>query len=204
MAKKIKTFTVDEQSYDALMAIFRESKVETSVSHYLDKYVKELLAYFRAIKEGLEDSTYTVPFSFIIDSVAKMPTVKLLDNGLAGGSGSLLSVELDEWQKQYEEKTRKELKFTVDPEVYDRVSKAAKKYGVKDFMSFLFKVMLEQAKKGRELSDDEYKALRKSMSEGYEKYRKDKVIPAFDKIDDKLDKVLKPFGLKMDRGKEKK
>ena len=96
------------------------------------------------------------------------------------------------------------MKLTVDPETYDEVSKKAKEFGVKDLGTFLLKAIFERVKKGRDLTDTEYKGLHESMGEGFDEYRKGTLIPALDKVDDNLDKVLKPFGLKIDREKGKK
>ncbi len=206
MAKKIKSFTVDVEAYEGLMGILKESEIDPSVSFFLDKLIKELLNYLKTVKEGLSQSAlHTVPFSFIVNSIATTPTFRIFEDEPASGEAkSSLSDELDTWQKKYEEQTRKELRLNVDPVLYDEVSEAARKYGVQDGMSFFFKVMLERAKKGGDLDDDEYRAVVMSMGEGFDEYRKQKIRPAFDKIDDKLDRILKPLGLKIDREEDKK
>lgn len=201
MPKKVRTFTVDVGPYDALVALFKEHKGEASVSFCLDRYIKEALAYFQSIKEGLSGSTaYTVPFSFIVEAAAKTPKFKDLSKGSgAGDTPSAVTAELDEWQRAYDEEMRESLKLTVDPKVFNKVHNAAKTYGVTDVMTFFFRVKLEEAKKGRELTDDEYRGVVEAMGEGFDEFRKKKVIPALDRIDQALDKALKPFGLKVDK-----
>ncbi len=44
--KKIKTFSVDADAYDALVAMFRESGAEVSVSYYVDKVPEGISSIF--------------------------------------------------------------------------------------------------------------------------------------------------------------
>jgi hypothetical protein len=205
MAKKVKTFTVDAESYDALVALFKEHKGEASVSYCLDRYIKEMLGYLQAIKKGLAESTaYTVSFAFIMEAAANAPKFKnLTKESGAGDTASSVKTELDEWQKTYDEQVRESLKLTVDRKVFDQINEAAKAYGVTDVMTFFFRVKLEETKKGRELTGDEYRAVVEAMGEGFDEFRKKKVVPAFDRIDQALDKALKPFGLKVDKEENK-
>jgi hypothetical protein len=66
MAKKIKTFTVDEGIYNGLIAKFKENKVEVSVSLYLNNCLKDLLRYLEFIEKELRRAGYTVPMNFVI------------------------------------------------------------------------------------------------------------------------------------------
>lgn len=202
MAKKIKSFTVEEEAYNALMALFKEAKTEASVSSYLESYIKELFAYFDAIRQELKNSeSYTVPLSFVIESFLKEPKIRAFSSEpLPGEAKSFLQAEIEGWQEKYNEEQRKKISLELDPEVYEKLLGAAgKDYGTPQVINFLFKVLLKHAQMGRDLTDEEYKEIEASMGPGFRDYRLDKVKPKFDKIDDRLDKVLKAFGLKVDR-----
>ena len=67
MAKKIKTFTTDEEVYNRLISIFKKYKAETSISEYLNNKLKELLVYLEQIEMGIKDYNYSIPMQFVID-----------------------------------------------------------------------------------------------------------------------------------------
>ena len=49
--KKIKTFTVDEDIYNALVSMFKEYGADVSISYYLDGCLKDLLKYLRTLDD---------------------------------------------------------------------------------------------------------------------------------------------------------
>lgn len=54
MVKKIKSFTVDEKTYNALIKLFKKYNVNVSLSAYVDGCLKELLSYLRGCESILE------------------------------------------------------------------------------------------------------------------------------------------------------
>lgn len=113
--KKVKTFTVDEGTYDSLVTMFKEYEAEVSVSRYVDRCLKDLLKYLKTL-DGLRSQNtdkYTVPMSYVIDMVAKEPKMSIFEyddepeTPYAAGKD-----ELDEIQVRYEaEKKRIPLRF---------------------------------------------------------------------------------------------
>ncbi len=103
--KKIKTFTVDEEVYNAVVAMFRESGAEVSVSHFLDKCLKELLDYLSVIERQRKKSPekYTAPLSYIIESAAKSPMIAIMEYDSTPGDPYVPGeFEADEYQMKYE------------------------------------------------------------------------------------------------------
>ena len=49
--KKIKTFTVDEDIYNALVSMFKEYGADVSISYYLDGCLKDFLKYLRTLND---------------------------------------------------------------------------------------------------------------------------------------------------------
>jgi hypothetical protein len=107
--KTIKTFSVDVDVYDALVAMFRESGAEVSVSYYVAKCLKELLRYLETMKGQKETSDeFTVPLSFIIERAVRSPIVSTADEiPYPGMSMADLESEISGWQWEYDAHTRK-------------------------------------------------------------------------------------------------
>jgi hypothetical protein len=81
---------------------------------------------------------------------------------------------------------RESLKLTVDPKVFNKVSEAAKTYGVTDVMTFFFRVKLG-SEEGPELTDDEYKASWKPWGR-VRRIPEEEGYPTLDRIDRRLTK----------------
>lgn len=105
MAKKIKSFTVDENVYNRLVLMFKESGADTSISMYLNNSVKWLLEQLEDLEKGIKENDYSVPMSYVIDEIVKN----------AGRSGRIsneiyqeenpmsdLEIVLDDWQDSYD------------------------------------------------------------------------------------------------------
>ena len=107
--KKIKTFSVEVEAYDALIAMFSESSAEVSVSYYVDKCLKELARYLKTMKTEKEQSEeYTVPLSFIIERVVRSPIMSLDDSIPAPGMFVKdYEREIYWWQQEYEAQIQK-------------------------------------------------------------------------------------------------
>jgi hypothetical protein len=112
--KKIKTFTVDEETYASLVSMFKKYEAEVSVSHYVDRCLKDLLQYLKTLDKLRKNDTkkYTLPMSYAIELVAKEPKMSILEvdepnEGYVAGQD-----ELDEIQVRYEaEKKRIPVRF---------------------------------------------------------------------------------------------
>lgn len=105
--KKIKTFTTDEEIYDAVVKMFKESEAEVSVSYYLDKCLKELHRYLERMKTEKEKSgEYTVPMKFIIERMVRSPIVSIDDTLPSPGMFIAEETDIWGWQQEYEAHTR--------------------------------------------------------------------------------------------------
>lgn len=112
--KKIKTFTVDEETYDSLVSMFKEYEAEVSVSYYVNACLKDLLSYLKTLDDlrKQEKEKYPVPMSYVIDTIARQPKMSVfeyddMDMPYVGGTD-----ELDEIQVRYEaERKRIPLRF---------------------------------------------------------------------------------------------
>ena len=111
--KKIKTFSVDEDIYKYLTSLFKEEGVEVSLSYYVDKCMKNLADYVETL-EGIraKSEEYSLPLSFIINTVAREPKFSISDYDEPGKPDSAAMGELYELQIRYEaEKKRIPLRF---------------------------------------------------------------------------------------------
>ena len=72
MTKKIKSFTVDEDAYNSLVRIFKESGADVSVSLFVNNCLKELSVILADVAGELaEPGKFSVPLSFIIKSLVE-------------------------------------------------------------------------------------------------------------------------------------
>jgi hypothetical protein len=71
MAKKIKSFTVDDETYRQLVSKFKNYNPETSISLFLNNRLKELLDYIEDIEKGNKENSFSVPMSFVINEAVK-------------------------------------------------------------------------------------------------------------------------------------
>jgi hypothetical protein len=71
MSKKIKSFNVDDEVYKKLISIFKKYKAETSISMFINNELKALLHYIEQIQEGMKDTDYSFPISFVINEAVK-------------------------------------------------------------------------------------------------------------------------------------
>ena len=70
--KKIKTFSVDEEIYNSLVSMIKESGAEVSLSYFVDKCLKGLYNQLKNIEKERQDSDAgVVPMSFYIDSIVR-------------------------------------------------------------------------------------------------------------------------------------
>ena len=105
MVKKIKSFTVEEDAYDALVRIFKESGTDASVSLFVNKCLKELSVILENVDKELKQSKqYTVPMSFIIKSIVESNEILGIGKDIPDESESKFELMLREWHEEYEAK----------------------------------------------------------------------------------------------------
>jgi Mn-containing catalase len=198
MAKAIKSFTVDKETYDSLINKLKDKNVETSISFLLNKYLKELLDYIEAVEEELKKwKEYTVPVSFIINSLKDLPNFDAFRQQGETERRKLLKENIDKWQKKFNEAQEEKTPLMLNPDEYKEYKAIEKEYGINDAIKFLFKVLSKQVKMRRELTDEEYKAEENAIGSGFRAYRKEKIVPKFDKIDKHLDKFFKEYEIRV-------
>lgn len=71
MAKKVKSFTVNEEAYNRLISMFKKYKAETSISEFLNNELERLLIFFEDIEKGIEEMNYSIPMQFVIDDAVR-------------------------------------------------------------------------------------------------------------------------------------
>lgn len=113
--KKIKSFTVNQETYDSLVAMFKEYDAEVSVSYYVDRCLKDVMEYLKTLDDlrKREIEKYSVPMSYIIDTIAREPKMSILEYDDEPGSPYVAGKdELEEVQIRYEaERKRIPLRF---------------------------------------------------------------------------------------------
>jgi hypothetical protein len=78
MAKKIKSFTVDGETYAELISMFKKYKADVSLSYQVDRCLKNLLKELKDMEEGHQRGKFTVPMSYVIGEMMK-PTLPELE-----------------------------------------------------------------------------------------------------------------------------
>jgi hypothetical protein len=105
MAKKIKSFTVDEDVYNRLVSIFKENRAETSISLYLNNNLKSLLELLEDLEKGIKEMNYSIPMSYIIDEIVKNSEYSGRLSSEPYEEKLLVSdleMALNDWQKSYD------------------------------------------------------------------------------------------------------
>lgn len=205
MAKKIKTFTVDEEVYNSLIGKLKDKDVDVNISFLLNKYLKEYLDYIEIVEEELKQSKeYSVPVSSIINALGNLHNFDIYNQQSEAEKKILLKENINKWQKQYDEVKHEKTSLTLNGDEYKEYKAIEKKYGINDAIKFLFKVLSRQTLKLRELTVEEYKATEKEIGPDFREYRKNVIVPKFDKIDKHLDMFFKEFEIKVVEKPEKK
>jgi hypothetical protein len=105
MAKKIKSFTVDEDVYNRLVSIFKVNRAETSISLYLNNNLKSLLELLEDLEKGIKEMNYSIPMSYIIDEIVKNSEYSGRLSSEPYEEELLVSdleMALNDWQKSYD------------------------------------------------------------------------------------------------------
>lgn len=106
MAKKIKTFTVDENVYNSVVKLFKKSGAEVSVSLFINNCLEELLVLLQEVDREIKNAPeYTVPLSFIIKSIIDRNNI--LGIGQDIPEDIRMDILLQFWQEEYESKQKK-------------------------------------------------------------------------------------------------
>ncbi len=188
--KKVKSFTIDEGPYNELFGMFKENYVDVSISYCLNKYIKELAAYLQAIRREVKDSEgYTVPMSFVIETVAREPIFQVPEDKAVGEGESPLRAEVKELQRRYDAYTKKGVTQAEDE---TQITELDTMTALLKFMKVIGRALGSQIKNWREPTDDEYiEMLREEGGKPLHKAVREKLAPAMEKIDPDLKDLFK-------------
>lgn len=184
--KKVKSFTIDEGPYNELFTMFKENYVDVSLSFCLNKYIKELALYLQAVRRELSsEEGYTVPMSFVIETVTREPIFQVPEDRLIGESGeSALRTEVGELQKKYDAYTKKG-GAPVATEI--RSAELDTMTAIVKLAKVVAKAVAKEVKERRELTDDEYiELVRREGGKPLHKAVRERLAPAINKIDPDL------------------
>jgi hypothetical protein len=102
--KKVRSFTVEGNSYEELARIFKESGTDVSLSNFVSKCLKELSILLKDVERARKEKGFDVPMAYVIKSIVGR-------NDLFGFYGGLppelvdvqnLDAMLDLWEYEYE------------------------------------------------------------------------------------------------------
>ena len=201
MNKKVKSFTMDEEPYEALFKMFKENYVDVSISYFLNKAIKELVVYLQGIQSELNRSPeLKVPMPYIIETVVREPLYKYLDEELSEGmTESLLKREVKELKRKYDLHIGK----NPDQEVNYDIEKIDKNVSIATLMKYLADGVLNEIRRRGALTDDEYiEMIRRNGGKGLQMKLREDVAPFVNKIDPPVGDVVKKI-FKGKKGKNK-
>ncbi|MBA4390620.1 MAG: hypothetical protein C0399_06765 [Syntrophus sp. (in: bacteria)] len=195
MAKKVKSFAVDEEIYEAVSGMFKQNYVDVNISYCLNKYLKELLTYLRAIENELNRTPeLDVTMSFIIDSITRNPLFEVLDSTPAPGMAeSPLRARVLEFQGKYDTNVKKYpdqvAKYDVGA-IDDNVPSAK-------VIKYIVKAVIEELTTKGPVPDDRHTELaRETGGKSLQKKFREKIVPVLNKIDPVIEKRKKEPGIK--------
>ncbi|MGD0489108.1 MAG: hypothetical protein ABSB94_18215 [Syntrophorhabdales bacterium] len=179
MPKKVKSFAMEEEPYEELFRIFKDSDAEVNISYCMNKYVKDLLRYLKPISQALKESSdYNVPMAFIIDTKAREPLFKFLDGEASPGADeSSLAQELRELQEKYDEHIKKN-----PPIRRDMVDELGRHIPIGALVKYIAKMMVEDVINLGNTPDDRFReAAREIGGEELIQFVKLRLAPAFER-----------------------
>jgi hypothetical protein len=182
MPKKVKSFALEEEIYEDVSTLFKENYVDVNISYCVNKYLKELQSYLRAIEKELKgSSTFDVPMSYIIEQVTREPIFPLWGTtAVPGMTESPLHSRVAEFQGKYDINVKKYPDQVVK---YD-VSAIDDNVPSSQVIKFIVKAVIEQLTTKGPLSVDRGGEIAREIGgKGLEKKLREKVVPAFDRID---------------------
>jgi hypothetical protein len=202
MPKKVKSFAMEEHPYEELFQMFKDSYAEVNISYCLNKYVKDLYRYLNPIQEKLKKSTeYNVPMSFIIETTAREPLFKYLDETTSEGMiKSSLTKELQNLQEKYDEHIKK----NPSANQANDIEGLAKKYPIGSLIAYYAKMMVEDTKNLGNTPDDRFReaALEAGGKELVEFIKR--IAPIMDKYNPDIIEVAKKKIKGSSKSKDKK
>ena len=87
---------------------------------------------------------------------------------------------------------KRKLTLSIDSDVYDGLGYLPRKVSISEIMSFVMRVLVEQAKKGRELTDEEFDVMMETAGgKEFAKGLKATMGPTIDRIDTGTDIIKK-------------
>lgn len=86
---------------------------------------------------------------------------------------------------------KKRLNLTIDSDVYDALQELPRKVNISEVVTWVFKILLEDYKKGRELTKEELDDLLKRTTGGkdFQERLREHWGPGIEKIDAKIEKI---------------
>ena len=201
MAKKVKSFALEEDIYEKLSTKFKENYVDVTISYCLNKYLKEFLKYLETIQEAINESLYTIPMAFVIESVARESLFKILEKEPRPGElESSLQAELDELQRKYDAHIKRNPSMAID----FASSKLEKDFPITTVLGYIGKALAKEIR-GRNLTDDQYiELIREVGGKEFQKYLREKAGPAVDKYNPNISEIIKKKIKGSSKDKDKK
>jgi hypothetical protein len=189
MAKKVMSFTLDREPYEALFKMFKENYVDVSISSYLNRAIKELLTHLQSVQDEVKRLGLKVPMSYVIETAARGTLFKALDSEAAEGvTESSLERQAREYQRKYDLHVGKN---PEEAEKYD-VDKIDKNVPFSAIVKYLTDSVLEEiGRRGRTTDDDYIDRMRKIGGKGLEKKLREDIAPFVQKIDPPVGEVVK-------------
>jgi|GEM_PF-953015 hypothetical protein len=179
MPKKVKSFAMEEEPYEELFRIFKDSDAEVNISYCMNKYVKDFLRYLKPIMQVLEASPdYNLPLAFIIETKAREPLFKYLDGDPSpGAEDSSLSQELRELQGKYDEHIKRN-----PPVRRDTGDELGKHLPIGALAKYLARMMVEDARNLGKTPDDRFREVAREVGgEDLIQFMKDRLTPALER-----------------------
>lgn len=189
MNKKVKSFTMDEEPYEALFKMFKENYVGVSISYFLNKAIKELVVYLQGIQSELNRSPeLKVPMPYIIETVVREPLYKYLDEELSEGmTESLLKREARELKRKYDLHIGK----NPDQEANYDINKIDKNVPYSEVIKYITDGVINEIAKRGMLTDEYAENARVSGKKGVLKKIREDVGPALDKFEHPINELVK-------------
>jgi hypothetical protein len=182
MPKKVKSFALEEEIYEDVSSLFKENYVDVNISYCVNKYLKELQSYLRSIEKELKGSSvFDVPMSYIIEQVTREPIFPVLSaTGVPGMTESPLRSRVIEFQGKYDTNVKKYpdqvIKYDVNA-IDDNVPSS-------HVIKYIVKAVIEELSTKGPMSVDRGREIAREIGgKPLEKKLREKIAPAFDKID---------------------
>ena len=103
----IKTFSVNADTYNELIAMFKKHEVNVSLSSYVDSCLKGLKNSLKRIESVLEANSkaYSVPMSYVIEETVRGSSLEAKGN--TEDEDTIIFDVVNRWQEEYESRTKK-------------------------------------------------------------------------------------------------